>query len=76
MVSTSQGCEGLSARQGENILIADSPDSFAESVVRVLEDSELRRRLGTAGRSTAEERYDWRVIGRDLLKAYERLAVP
>ncbi len=76
VVSTSQGCEGLSARQGENILIADSPDSFAESVVRVLEDSELRRRLGTAGRSTAEERYDWRVIGRDLLKAYERLAVP
>ena len=73
VVSTSVGCEGLAARDGENILIRDDPESFAAATVQVLQDEGLRRTLGAAARRTAEEIYDWDVIGRGLLRAYDEL---
>jgi glycosyltransferase involved in cell wall biosynthesis len=71
VVSTSVGCEGLDARQGENILIADTSEEFAEAVIRVLHDPDLRRRLGSAGREVAKSRWSWKLIGRDMLEAYD-----
>ena len=70
VVSTSIGCEGLAAADGENILIRDDPKGFADAIVAVLEDGELRRRLGERGRATAERIYSWDVIGRDMIDTY------
>src|SRR5205814_1766721 len=38
VVSTSVGCEGLDAVDGENILVRDTPDAFTDAVVEVLHD--------------------------------------
>lgn len=73
IVSTSLGCEGLVANDGDNILIRDSADGFAEAVVSLLRDPDLRGRLGSAGRATAEEHYSWDVIGTSMVREYERL---
>lgn len=73
VVSTTIGCEGLDARDGENILIRDDPESFAAAITRVLADSQLRSRIGTAARRTAERFYDWRVIGRHMIDKYRAL---
>jgi glycosyltransferase involved in cell wall biosynthesis len=73
VVSTTVGCEGLEARDSHNILIRDDPRGFAEAVVQVLTDADLRRHLEGAGRATAESRYSWRVIGDGLLAAYQEL---
>jgi len=70
VVSTSLGCEGLDARDGENILVADTPTDFADAVRRVLEDPELRRGLGANARRTVQEQYSWDVIGEGLNRAY------
>jgi glycosyltransferase involved in cell wall biosynthesis len=70
VVSTSVGCEGLAADDGTNILIRDDPKQFADAVLAVLGDADLRRRLGQAGRATAEEFYSWDVIGREMIAAY------
>jgi glycosyltransferase involved in cell wall biosynthesis len=70
IVSTTIGCEGLDARDGENMLIRDEPGAFAEAVRLVLADADLRRRLGEAGRRTVEERYSWDAIGREMNKTY------
>lgn len=74
VVSTSRGCEGLMARDGDNILIRDSADAFADAVLDVLSDADLRVRLGRGGRTSAETEYDWRKIGDEMLSAYEALA--
>lgn len=74
IVSTSVGCEGLEARNGENILIADTPESFAAAVHRLLGDTDLRRRLGRAGRETAERLYSWDVIGSEMARHYLDIA--
>jgi glycosyltransferase involved in cell wall biosynthesis len=70
VVSTSVGCEGLHAVAEENILIADTPGVFAEAVQRVLEDTDLRRRLGEAGRATTEADYSWDVVGARMNRLY------
>jgi glycosyltransferase involved in cell wall biosynthesis len=70
VVSTSAGCEGLEARDGENILRRDTAAEFAAAVVQLLGDSELRCRLGTAGTQTVERKYAWRTVGRELRQAY------
>lgn len=73
VVSTSRGCEGLDARDGENILIRDDPDAFAEAVCRVLEEESLRNRLGRSARKTAVETYSWEKIGGEMNRAYRSL---
>jgi glycosyltransferase involved in cell wall biosynthesis len=73
MVSTSIGCEGLDARDGENILIRDTPEAFAAAVESVLTDGELRRRLEAGARMTAERVYDWDVIGEQMVPQYMSL---
>jgi glycosyltransferase involved in cell wall biosynthesis len=59
VVSTSMGAEGLPAGDGEHILIADGVQDFAEAVSRLLESSELRGRIGAAGRALYEEQFCW-----------------
>jgi glycosyltransferase involved in cell wall biosynthesis len=60
VVSTSVGAEGLDARTGENIVVADDAEEFAASVIRVFGDRILSERLSRNGRQTVEASYDWR----------------
>jgi len=66
VVSTPKGAWGLAAVHGENIWIAGNPAEFADAVVRLLSDSNLRARLGTGGRGTAENRYSWERVKESL----------
>lgn len=60
VVATAIGAEGLPARHGENLLLADDPRDFAGAVSSLLESSELRERLGRAGRVLFEREFTWR----------------
>ena len=73
VVSTSVGCEGLDARDGENAIIADNPEDFAAAVVRALGDPVQRDRLGRLARETVENRYSWEVIGAEMDQRYSTL---
>jgi glycosyltransferase involved in cell wall biosynthesis len=73
VVSTAVGCEGLDARDSDNILIRDTADGFADAIRNVLADKALRERLGVSARRTAEKKYDWEVIGGPMLDRYREL---
>jgi polysaccharide biosynthesis protein PslH len=62
VVSTTIGAEGLDVHHGHDIVLADDPNSFAQAVIMLLRDPELRRRYETAAAETAA-RYDWPAIG-------------
>jgi glycosyltransferase involved in cell wall biosynthesis len=74
VVSTTIGAEGISTRHGDNILIADTPETFAEGVLRVLRDEKLSRQLAHNGRRTIEEAYDWRFVYSAWDEVYGNLA--
>jgi glycosyltransferase involved in cell wall biosynthesis len=62
VVSTTIGAEGIEVHPGEDILIADSAQTFAEAVIRVLREPLLAQRLAQNGRQTATKEYNWRVV--------------
>ena len=74
VVSTSVGCEGLKAVDGENILIRDTPEEFSAAVREILSNRALRQRIGRAARQTALRTYDWDVIGEALIEEYAAVA--
>jgi len=62
VVSTTIGAEGIEVRDGENILLADTPDDFAAAVLHLLKEPAAGERLRANGRAWVEERYNWRRI--------------
>ncbi len=70
VVSTSIGCQGLAAVDGQNILIRDDRSEFAGAVLQVLSNRDLRRRLELGARRTAEQVYSWEVIGEEVISKY------
>jgi len=59
VVSTTIGAEGLPARDGENILLADTPGAFAASVTRLLTCPDFCETLANAGRLLVEKELTW-----------------
>jgi polysaccharide biosynthesis protein PslH len=59
VLATTTAVGGLCATDGENILIADEPTSFAEAVVRLLENPALRHSLGLSARETVLRHHTW-----------------
>jgi len=60
MVSTTVGCEGIHVTNNYDILVADTPQEFAQQTIRLLTDSTLNEQLTLHGRQTAEQQYDYR----------------
>ena len=61
VVSTTIGAEGLDVNHGRDILLADDPQTFADSVVEMLRDHPRRMILEAAAGDQAA-RYDWSVV--------------
>jgi len=59
VVSTALGAEGLPARDGDNILLAETPGELAERTVRLLADEQLKERLASNARELVVENYSW-----------------
>lgn len=73
IVSTRIGAEGIDLSHDENVLLADTPATFAEQIVRVLNEPELARKLGRRARALAEDRYSWTAVVRQLEHFYADL---
>ncbi len=59
VVSTSLGAEGFPVTHGRELLLADTPDDFAQAVLTLLNSPEQRAQLGAAARRFAESAYGW-----------------
>jgi glycosyltransferase involved in cell wall biosynthesis len=75
VVSTSIGCEGLNVKDGETLLVADTPDAFAESVLRLFRNRMLALTLTKNARALTEAQYDWKIIVSNFQAELMQLAV-
>ncbi len=62
IVATSLGAEGYPVKNGRELLLADTPKSFAQAVVSLLRDPARRLELAQIARTFVEEKYDWQSI--------------
>jgi len=72
IVSTTLGAEGFEVKSGQELLLADTPENFADAVLNLLNDPARAAALGQAGLAFAQARYDWSVIIPRLEEVYEK----
>lgn len=64
VVSTTVGAEGLSLDPGREVVLADTPELFADAVCALLADPARRRALGETGRVLVDTHYSWAQVAR------------
>lgn len=62
VIATSKGAEGLEVQHEKHLLIADTPETYAQETIRLLRDVELRDELTSNAYHLVKEKYDWPVI--------------
>jgi len=73
VVSTSLGCEGLGAVDGEHMLIRDDPRDFADAVLDLLNNPQKGAAMGIAGRQWVVERHAWQHSADLVREAYRKI---
>jgi len=66
VVATPLACGDLPVRSGEHLLLASDPGQFANHVICLLRDADLRRRLAFAARRFVEQNYDWEIVAQRM----------
>jgi glycosyltransferase involved in cell wall biosynthesis len=62
IVSTSIGAEGLPVTNGEEIVLADTPESFADNVVRLLQNQNLADEIGQRAATRVRKEFGWDTV--------------
>ena len=73
VVTTSLGFTAFDAVAGRDILVADDPKSFANEVIRLVKDRDLRQYISQNARKLVEEKYEWSSIVERLDAVYESI---
>jgi glycosyltransferase involved in cell wall biosynthesis len=66
VVSTTLGAEGIAARDGEHLLLADAPEAFAEACLRLVDEPDLSPRLAARAQELFESTYSFEAVARRL----------
>jgi glycosyltransferase involved in cell wall biosynthesis len=70
VVSTRVGAEGIAARDGESILLADSAPEMAQAIADLAAAEPRRAAIASKARELAAARYDWSAVTRPLVDHY------
>lgn len=70
VVASACAASGLNAVSGRDLLVAETPEAFADAIVSILDQPGRGRELGRLGRQYAEQHHSWdRMVG-DLEAVY------
>ncbi|HXD33617.1 MAG TPA: glycosyltransferase [Pyrinomonadaceae bacterium] len=74
IVSTTVGAEGLPVRDEAELLLADSPQAFANAVLRTLEDQEFAFHLGRRAATLVRQQFGWNRVALRFAEICEQTA--
>lgn len=73
VVSTSIGAERLEMKNKKNVWMADAPETFADGIVKLLQDDNLYENIRKNAYTFAKEKYSWSAISKNLEIAYKNI---
>jgi sugar transferase (PEP-CTERM/EpsH1 system associated) len=59
IVSTSIGAEGLPVENGKEIVLADTPETFADAVVQLIQEPRLAEEIGQRAAAKVRQNFGW-----------------
>ncbi len=71
VVATPEAVAGLRVVDGEHVMVAGTPQAFADAVLEVIRDEKLRESLGMRARNFVEVEHDWGPLLKKLLELVE-----
>ncbi|RIK39241.1 MAG: hypothetical protein DCC55_18635 [Chloroflexi bacterium] len=75
VIATPKGAEGLDVQHGEQILIADTPEAYAQAIVRLCQKPGLRQQLAQKAATLVSAKYDWTATMPRFLRLVEQVTV-
>ncbi len=72
VVTTTVGAQGIDYTDGENLLIANTPQEFAQQIKRLVDDPGYCSRVGQAAARLVAEHYDGRRLAARLTDFYQK----
>ena len=72
IVSTSLGAEGISCKDGQNILIADTPELFAEKIVKCINEKMYFTVIGDNAYQFAKRQFSSQEVTKKLIEFYQK----
>ncbi len=73
VVTSPQAVSALAVTPGQDLIVANGPEDFANAVVALLDDPALRSRIGQAGRRYVEKQHLWANIAARLEEVYDEV---
>ena len=73
IIASSIAAEGISYKNGENIIIANTDEEFISALVNYIEDEEAQQKIGTKARELIESTYDNRIIVNNLVQFFKSI---
>lgn len=70
VIATPKAVSALDVVPGRDLIVANEPKEYAESILGLLGDKEAQKRIGKAGRSFVEENHNWDHIAAQLEEIY------
>ncbi len=75
IIATSQAAEGILYENNVNIVIANTPEEFAESIYKCVTDKEFSHNIAQNAEKLISEKYNINAIARELVDLYGQLEV-
>jgi glycosyltransferase involved in cell wall biosynthesis len=72
VVTTTRTLSALEALPGEDILTADTAETFSLEILRLMEDENLRSKIGAAGLAYVQKKHAWKNIASRLVEVYQQ----
>ena len=73
VVTTCGAVSALEAQPDEHLLVSDDPDGFSQAVLKLMQDPNLRKRIGEAGETYVRANHQWSSIASRLVHVYEQV---
>jgi len=74
IVATRTACEGITVKDRESVIFAETADEFVRAISRLRNDADMIKSLGGQARLVAERMYSYDAIGKELSAHFEEVA--
>jgi len=73
IVTTSIGVEGIEATHMEDLIVSDTAEEFAEAVIKILTNQELKKKLCINGPRLINNKYSWEIIFNQINNIFSQI---